>query len=70
MQNRPVVDQEMARQIHTNVQTPELRRLLLKIVSDQRITEVSREGITGYLTGKRTKKKRLRIWQWIRNVFA
>jgi hypothetical protein len=60
----------MVHRIHTSVKTPELRRLLLKIVSDQRITEVAREGITGYLTGKRTKKKRLRIWEWIQNVFS
>lgn len=61
MQNRPVVDQEMVHRIHTSVQTPELRRLLLKIVSDHRITEVARKGLTAYLNGKRIEKKRARI---------
>jgi len=42
MQSRPVADPEMVKRIYSSVHNHELRSLLLKIVSDQRITKRSR----------------------------
>jgi hypothetical protein len=61
MQIRPVADPEMVEQIHTCVQTPELRSLLLQIVQDQRISDNAREQLKAYLNSFRPGMTRSRV---------
>jgi hypothetical protein len=69
MLRQPIADQEMVREINSGVQTPELRSLLLEIVSDQRITENTRERLTAYLNGQQPRKTRSRILSFMRGAF-
>jgi hypothetical protein len=69
MSELPIADQEMVRQIQADVKTPELRSLLLQIVSDQRISDNARERLTAYLTGQRPRKTRPEIRDWVKNTF-
>lgn len=56
MQIQPVADPEMVKRIQACVQNPELRSLLLKIVSDQRITQKNRARLSALFSGKPPRK--------------
>jgi hypothetical protein len=69
MLGQPIADQEMVRKINSDIQTPELRSLLLKIVSDQRISKNARKRLSAYFNGQRPANTSSRILGWIHKAF-
>lgn len=69
MSNQSNADSEIINSIHTQVQTPELRSLLLQIVSDQCVTLESKTRLAAYLTGKRSRRTQPRYRAWLKHLF-
>ena len=69
MPKQPTADQEMVRKINSDIQTPELRNLLLEIVSDQRISKNARKRLSAYFNGQRPTHTSSWIPGWIHKVF-
>ena len=68
MQRIPAADREIVRRIHADVQNPELRSLLLQVISDQRITENVRVQLEAHFTGRRLKKNWPNIVSWMKKI--